>query len=118
MVKVIGFRCPDSLVAEIEQQQQLTGKDKTAIVIEMIRGLPSVDVESRKSFPPVEATYIIWAQSKILYVGHTDNLHDCFRDHPRLVEFLNDNARIAWFDTGGTEKLQIDDKVVELFGLG
>jgi hypothetical protein len=116
MVKIIGFRCPDDLVAQIERQQEVTGQDKTTVTISMLRGLPGVEVDTRKSFPPVEATYLVWAQGKLLYIGHTDNLHDTFLTHPRLVEFLNVNARVAWFDCEGVDRLEVESGVVELFG--
>jgi predicted DNA-binding protein len=108
MSKTIAFRAPDELAQEIEDRAASTGQDKTAVIIEMVKGLPSIEVEKRYSLPEVEAIYLVWQLDKLLYIGQTDNLRQRFTDHPRLVEFLNVKAKIAWFSPEGCDRLEVE----------
>jgi hypothetical protein len=115
MSKNTGFRCPENILEEIEQKITLTGKSKSEIIIEMIKGLPSVEIEKRKTLPNAEAVYVVWALDKILYIGQTKDLCRRFNNHHRLVEFLNCDAKIAWFDAEGSDRLEIESDLIEAF---
>jgi hypothetical protein len=115
MSKNTGFRCPENILEEIEQKIILTGKSKSEIIIEMIKGLPSVEIDKRRTLPSVEAVYVVWALDKILYIGQTEDLCQRFNNHHRLVEFLNCDAKIAWFDAEGSDRLEIESDLIEAF---
>lgn len=115
MSKSIGFRCPDEVSAEIERKMQLTGLDKTTIILEMIKGLPSINVEDRKTLPQLEAIYLVWTDKELLYIGQTANIKSRFLSHHRLIEFLNCNAKVAWFNAEDCDRLEIEGSLIEIF---
>jgi hypothetical protein len=114
MSKNIGFRCPENILQEIEGKITATGKNKSEIIIEMIKGLPSAEIEERKTLPSIEAIYLVWTSDKLLYVGQTVNLYERFKNHHRLVEFLNCSARIAWFDPDGCDRLEVEAILIDV----
>ena len=114
MSKSIGFRCPDDIVIEIEKTVQLTGLDKTAVIIEMIKGLQAVSIDDRKKLPRAEAIYLVWTKSKLLYIGQTIDLQRRFASHHRLVSFLEAEARISWFDPSGCDRIEIEEALIDI----
>lgn len=112
--KNIGFRCPESLALEIKQKELQTGRSKTDIILEMVKGLPSVAIGERKTLPKEEAVYLVWTLDKLLYIGETRDLNKRFKDHHRLVEFLNCDAKIAWFDSTGCDRLEVEEDLIAM----
>ena len=115
MSKYIGFRCPDEVVLGIERRMQVSGLDKTATILEMLNGLISVNVEKRKALPEIEAVYLVWTDNELLYIGQTANLRSRFVKHHRLVDFLNHDSKIAWFDTTGCNRLEVEEYFIKAF---
>jgi hypothetical protein len=115
MSKYIGFRCPDVVAKEIDNHVADTGKSKTEVILAMVQGLPSLSVNDRRTFPDVESIYLVWADNSLLYIGQTKNLRKRFEHHHRLVEFLNCEAKVAWFDASGCNRLDVEGQLIELF---
>lgn len=111
----IGFRCPEEIAAQIQSRQELTGKSKSEVIIELITGLPSVGINDRKDLPTDEVVYFVWTAEKLLYIGQTNNLKQRLYNHHRLVEFLNDESRVSWFNAAQCDRLEIESELIELF---
>ena len=111
----IGFRCPEEIAAQIQYRQELTGKSKSEVIIELITGLPSVGINDRKDLPTDEVVYFVWTAEKLLYIGQTNNLKQRLYNHHRLVEFLNDESRVSWFNAAQCDRLEIESELIELF---
>jgi hypothetical protein len=80
----------------------------------MIKGLQGVDINDRKKLPEVEAIYLVWTKSKLLYIGQTINLQKRFTSHHRLVNFLNAEARVSWFDPLGCDRIEIEGSLIDI----
>ena len=111
----IGFRCPEEIAAQIQSRQELTGKSKSEVIIELITGLPSVGINDRKDLPTDEVVYFVWTAEKLLYIGQTNNLKQRLYNHHRLVEFLNDESRVSWFNAAQCDRLEVESELIELF---
>ena len=99
MAKQLNIRCPDNLYDQIERKARDAGQDKTKIVLGLLEGLPSIPIEERRDLPCERAVYLIWAGERLLSFGQTANLNQRIRSHPKLVQFLDDEARISWFES-------------------
>jgi hypothetical protein len=111
----IGFRCPEEIAAQIQSRQEITGKSKSEVIIELITGLPSVGINDRKDLPTDEVVYFVWTAKKLLYIGQTNNLKQKLYNHHRLVEFLNDESRVSWFNAAQCDRLEVESELIELF---
>ena len=114
ITKNIGFRCPEDLAKEIEEKEARTGRSKTDIILELIKGLPSTEIHQRKTLPKQEAVYLVWTNHRLLYIGQTTNLCQKILNHHRLVEFLNCEAKIAWFDSAGCDRLEVESSLIDI----
>lgn len=117
MSESITFRCPDDLASMIKSRSQEPGKDKTSVVIGILRqSLQALPLEERNNLPPVSAIYIVYQQDKLLYVGKTGNLKKRWLSHHRLVQFLDagSGVYIAWFPCNVEQLDVVEDTFIEL----
>lgn len=97
---LLTIRCPDDLIQLIQKQEELTGLDRTKVVVGMLeQSLPSVLVSERGKLPAIPAIYLVWLYNKLLYIGRTSNLKQRWTGHHRILHFVNagENCRISWF---------------------
>jgi len=114
----IGFRCPDDLVAAIKSQAVETGRDKTTVIVEMLKGaLPSLSLNDRGKLPIESAVYFVWQGERVLYVGKTSNLRQRFNSHHRLLQFLGagEGVRVAWFPASKENLAAFETSLIEEF---
>ncbi|WP_017655956.1 GIY-YIG nuclease family protein [Fortiea contorta] len=113
----LTFRCPDDLTALIASQVEVTGQDKTSVVVGMLRSnLPSLPLIDKNKLPDIPAIYFIWSSNKLLYIGKTSNLKKRFYQHHRAVNFLEagGDTRIAWFSIQDDELPSLEQDLIEL----
>ena len=115
MSKIIAFRASDGLVAEIEGKSVASGATKTDVILGMLEGLESFDVTTgRKKLPEISGVYIVYVGKRLLYIGQTANLKNRFKNHHRLPEFVEANARVAWFGDDGGDRLALEGEMIDL----
>jgi hypothetical protein len=108
MTEPITFRCPDELAVQIKAQMATTGKDKTSVVVGMLRqSMPSLLISERSSLPNIGAVYFVWTSDRLLYIGKTSDLRARFQSHHRLMQFVEAGVevRVSWFPA------QSDDEI-------
>lgn len=115
MSKIIAFRASDGLVAEIEGKSIASGGTKTDVILEMLEGLGSIDVATgRNKLPEISGVYIVYVGKRLLYVGQTSNLRNRIRSHHRLPQFVELNARMAWFEEGDRDRITLERELIDL----
>lgn len=117
MSESITFRCPDDLADTIKSQAQQPGRDKTSVVVGMLRqSLQALPLEDKNNLPAISAIYIVYQQDKLLYVGKTSNLKNRWLSHHRLVQFLQagSDVYIAWFPCDIEQLDTVEDTFIEL----
>jgi hypothetical protein len=105
----IGFRCPSKLAKEIAAKSEATGQTKTAVMLELMSGMPSFKMTDRSKLPELEAIYLVWTNERLLYIGQAVNLKKRFKQHHRLADFFEHEAKISWFPAQELDKLEIEE---------
>jgi GIY-YIG catalytic domain len=104
--------CPGDLIEVVKVRMSETGRDKASVVLEILEGLPSIGILERAELPELEAIYIAWTESNLLYIGQTKNLRQRFVSHHRMNEFINADARLSWFDLDGVDRLIAEERLI------
>lgn len=115
--KLFTFRCPQDLREQIDTQSTATGKDKTAVVIDMLRqSLPSVSLDERYTLPDENAIYFVYQASRLLYIGRTASLLNRWINHHRWGDFnqLEGEIRISWFSAGLEDQPVLEESLIDL----
>ena len=107
------FRCPADLREKIEAEASATGKDKTAVVVGMLRqSLPCLSLYERNTLPSERAIYFVYQGHRLLYIGQTVNLSQRLTTHHRGKQFksMGDDVQVAWFLCNEDEDLPVIEK--------
>lgn len=113
----LTFRCPDDLAELIKHQVETTGKDKTSVLVGMLKqSLLALPLEERNNLPAIPAVYLVYQEDKLLYVGKTKNLKSRWLGHHRLVQFVEagSGVYIAWFPCSEEQLGTMEDAFIEL----
>lgn len=117
MSESLTFRCPNDLAELVRSQAQATGKDKTSILVGMLRqSLLALPLEQKNNLPAIPAIYLVYQQDKLFYVGKTKNLKARWLNHHRLIQFLKagEGVYIAWFPCDQEQLEVMEDAFIEL----
>lgn len=113
---LLTVRCPQDLMDEIVKRQTETGKDKTAVVLDILAdGLKSISYNERNTLPESPCVYLVYDRKTLLYIGVSVNLRQRFTvgKHHRASQF-SDTARIAWFDYEPDILREMEQSLIEL----
>ena len=113
----LTFRCPDDLAELIKYQVETTGKDKTSVLVGMLKqSLLALPLEERNNLPTTPAVYLVYQEDKLLYIGKTKNLKSRWLGHHRLVQFVEagSGVYIAWFPCDEEQLEAMEDAFIEL----
>lgn len=116
--KSITIRCPENLLASIEQQVKATQDSKTDVIVRMLySSLPSVKITERTKLPESAGIYFVYTDThKLLHIGKADNLKTRWNSHHKYQSFIEAcvNSRIGYFVVDDLDELE---KIVEDFAL-
>jgi hypothetical protein len=115
MSQYVGFRCPDEICSTIDAQVKDLGVSKTTAILSMLSGLPSVSVTNLSSLPTCEAIYFVFNDKELLYIGQSSNLARRLKAHHRRYEFIANKARLCWFSSEGSPRLEIESELIKYF---
>lgn len=113
----LTFRCPDDLAELIKYQVETTGKDKTSVLVGMLKqSLLALPLEERNNLPTTPAVYLVYQEDKLLYIGKTKNLKSRWLGHHRLIQFIEagSGVYIAWFPCSEEQLGAMEDAFIEL----
>lgn len=99
---LLTVRCPQDILDAIAATQENTRRNKTEIVIDLLRNsVQSVAIMERSKLPKSPAIYLVYTPlNELLYIGRSDSLFDTWLMHDRFQEFIeaHQESRVAWFE--------------------
>ncbi len=109
---LLTIRCPQYLLDNINRQMKKTGKSKTNIVLSMLQhsNPQSILVLNKSQLPKIPAIYFVATSSnKLLYIGKTKNLKQCWESHPQFGQFIqaDTESRITWFEFDESDSMPV-----------
>ena len=117
--ELLSVRCPEDIAQIIQEQMEMTGQDRTTVVIDMLRSsgsFMSLSIEEKNKLPSISAIYFVFASDKLLYVGRSVDLKQRWQNHHRYSQFkLIQDARIAWFECDSSLLPEFESSLIEFF---
>jgi hypothetical protein len=115
--ELLSVRCPEDIAQIIQEQMEMTGQDRTTVVIDMLRSsgsFLSLSIEEKSKLPSISAIYFVFASNKLLYVGRSVDLKQRWQNHHRYSQFkLIQDARIAWFECDSNLLPEFESSLIE-----
>ncbi len=118
--QLLSVKCPEYLIALIEEKVRLTGTKKSDIVRKMLENssylnFPNFPITERSSLPIDPGIYWVYTpNNQLLYLGITENLNRTWVNHSRYQQFIekSPNARVGWFKLNLSEPPEIEQNLV------
>lgn len=115
--ELLSVRCPEDIAQTIQEQMELSGQDRTTVVIDMLRSsgsFLSLPIEDKNKLPSISGIYFVFASNKLLYVGRSVDLKQRWQNHHRYGQFkLIQDARIAWFECDSSLLPEFETSLIE-----